>query len=192
MGDPIRFRRKHVTPTQPWQRQRILDENKILKEYGLKSKTELWKAEAELRKYRRLSRQLIGAHGTEAEQKKKILVEKLVRFGLLPVGSNMDNVLSLEIRDLLERRIQTIVYKKGFANTTLDARKIITHGHVSYKGAIHTTPGTIIPKNDDGKIAYVGPVRVKIASEAEAAPILAEGKAQAQVQAPKTESAEVK
>lgn len=192
MGDPIRFRRKYVTPTQPWQRQRILDENKIVKEYGLKSKTELWKVEAELRKYRRLARQLIGAHGVEADKKKKILIEKAIRVGLLPVASNVDNVLSLEIRDLLERRIQTIVYKKGFANTALDARKLITHGHVSYKGAIHTTPGTIVPKNDDGKIAYVGPARVKVSSEAEATPILAESKAQAHVQAPKTESAEVK
>src|SRR3989344_5104866 len=152
MGDPIRLRRKYITPTQPWERARISEENKIVRQYGLKSKTELWKVEAELRKYRRLARQLIGAHGAEADKKKKILIEKIARIGLLPQTANLDNVLSLEVRDLLERRIQTLVYKKGIATSALDARQLITHGHVSYRGAVHTTPGTLIPKVDETKI----------------------------------------
>ncbi len=176
MGDPIRLRKKYVSPTQPWERARIAEENKILHQYGLKSKTELWKVEAELRKYRRLARQLIGAHGAEAEKKKKILIEKIARIGLLQKTANLDDVLSLEIRDLLERRIQTLVYKKGIANSVLEARKLITHGHVSFRGAIHTTPGTLIPKSDETNIVYVGPPRVKIPTEAKAEPILAEQK----------------
>ncbi len=177
MGDPIRFRKTYVTPTQPWESQRIADENKILKEYGLKSKTELWKAEAALRKYRRLARQLIGTRGAEADKKKTLLVEKVARLGLLSKVANLDNVLSLDIRDLLERRIQTIVYKKGLAFSALDSRKLITHGHVSYRGVIHTTPGTIVPKSEEGKISYIGKPRVRVASEAAAEPIIAEQKA---------------
>ena len=173
MGDPIRLRRKYLTPSHPWSAQRISDENKIVREYGLKSKTELWKVEAELRKYRRLARQLIGAHGAEAEKKRKILMEKLARIGFLPATATLDDVLSLEIRDLLDRRIQTVVYRKGIAFTAKDARQLITHGHIVYRGAKHTTPGTLIPKSDEDKIVYVGPPRVRQATEAEAEPILA-------------------
>src|SRR3989344_8470293 len=175
MGDPIRFRKKYVTPNQPWVAQRISDENKVLAQYGLKTKTELWKVEALLRKYRRLARELIVAHGAESEKKKKILVETLARIGLLQQTATLDDVLSLEIRDFLDRRIQTIVYRKGFANTAKEARQLITHGHVTYMGSKHTTPGTIIPKSHEDNILYVGPSRVKPQSDAEEAPILKQG-----------------
>src|SRR3989344_8189343 len=176
MGDPIRFRKKYATPAQPWVTQRIQAENKIASQYGLKNKVEIWKTEALIRKYRRLARLLIGARGAEAEKKTKILVDSLSRIGLLPAAATADDVLSLELRDLLDRRIQTIVYKNGIAMSALEARQFITHGHISYKGAKHTTPGTIIPKSEEDKIVYVGPERVKPgASDSESEPILAGG-----------------
>ena len=188
MGDPIRFRRKYSTPTQPWVSQRIQAENKIAAQYGLKNKVEIWKTEALLRKYRRLARHLIGARGAEAEKKTKILVDSLSRIGLLPAAATADDVLSLELRDFLDRRIQTIVYKKGIAMSALEARQFITHGHISYRGARHTTPGTIIPKSEEDKIIYVGPARVKPgASDSEAEPILAGGTGAAAAVAEKEE-----
>ena len=175
MGDPIRFRKKYGTPALPWVSQRISEENKILSQYGMKNKTELWKVEALLRKYRRLARQLIGTKGAESEKKRKILVDTLARIGVLAAAATLDDVLSLELRDFLDRRIQTIVYRKGFALSAKEARQLITHGHVTYKGARHTTPGTIIPKSQEDVVLYIGPARVSPKSDAEEEPILQGG-----------------
>ena len=65
MGDPIRLRKKYVTPLHPWSGKRIEEENTVVYQYGLKNKTEIWKMEAILRKYRRIAREVIGVHTAE-------------------------------------------------------------------------------------------------------------------------------
>ena len=43
MGDPRRTRRKYAQPDHPWQKERIDEEKKLMKEYGFRNKTEIWK-----------------------------------------------------------------------------------------------------------------------------------------------------
>ena len=49
MGDPKKQRKKYETPLHPWQGERILAEKKIMEEYGLKNKKEIWKMNSMLR-----------------------------------------------------------------------------------------------------------------------------------------------
>ena len=156
MGDPRKRRKKYATPMHPWQGQRIIDENKLTKEYGLKNKIEIWGADSMVRNFRHQAKGLIGASGSTAETKTKGLIGKLTRLGILAKGAAIDDVLALTTRNILDRRLQSLVYKKGIAHTPKDARQMIVHGHITLKGEKHTAPGTLILEADEGKIVYIG------------------------------------
>jgi len=52
----------------------------------------------------------------ERAVREKQLVGKLLKMGLLKrETATVDDILSLTEQDLLERRLQTIVYKKGYS-----------------------------------------------------------------------------
>ncbi|OYT41925.1 MAG: 30S ribosomal protein S4, partial [Candidatus Aenigmarchaeota archaeon ex4484_224] len=85
-----RLKKKWEFPRKPWDKARIEEEKKLLKEYGLRRKREIWRAEHILRKFRRMARDL---NATKDEKQAKILIEKLYRMGILPTkNSTLDDV----------------------------------------------------------------------------------------------------
>ena len=58
MGDPKFSRKTYDTPSHPWQGERIKAEVEVVRAFGLKNKTEVWKAETILRNLRKQSRDL--------------------------------------------------------------------------------------------------------------------------------------
>ena len=62
--------------------------------------------------------------------------------------------MDLTIEDILERRLQTVVFRKGLARTIFQARQLITHGHVTIDGRRVTIPGYIVLREDEAKIVY--------------------------------------
>jgi small subunit ribosomal protein S4 len=147
-----RIRKKYKRPRHPWQRLRIEEEKALRKEYGYKSKREIWKMRSILRNLRAHARRLIGESGKQAEVEKAQLLQRLNRLGLLPRKASVEDVLGLTIKDLLERRLQTLVYKRGLANTIRQSRQLITHGHVLVAGVKITSPSYLVPKDEEGKI----------------------------------------
>ncbi len=156
MGDPKFPRRSFDTPSHPWQGERIKEEAILVKQYGLKSKRELWKAKTILRNLRKQSRDLqarlrTGEH--QAKMETENLLRKCARIGLLPMeGTRLDDVLGLSDIALLERRLQTVVYNKGLASTVGQARQFIVHGHVCIDDQKVTIPGYIVTREDEEKI----------------------------------------
>ncbi|MEM5829190.1 MAG: 30S ribosomal protein S4 [Candidatus Aenigmatarchaeota archaeon] len=144
-----RSRKKYEKPRKPWDKTRIEKEKEILKNFGLRRKRELWKAEAVLRKYRRMARDLIAKKDEKSE---KMLIEKLVKIGILKEGAALDDVLALTVEDILERRLQTIIYRMGLANSLKHARQLITHGHVKINGRKITYPSYMVTKDEENKI----------------------------------------
>lgn len=123
----------YETPNHPYQGERIAEESNLVGRYGLKNKEELWRAESELRGFRREARRLLGdAQGdTEAaEAEGEPFLARLRRLGILDETDGLDDVLSLDTTDVLERRLQTVVYRKGLANTPQQARQFVSHGHI--------------------------------------------------------------
>ena len=51
MGDPKFSRKTYDTPSHPWQGERIKAEVEVVRAFGLKNKTEVWKAETILRNW---------------------------------------------------------------------------------------------------------------------------------------------
>jgi small subunit ribosomal protein S4 len=145
-----RFRKKYKKPRRPWDKALLEEERKIMIEFGLRRKKELWRAREELRKYRRMARDL---NARRDKEKEKVLIQKLYRLGLLPSPSaTLDDVLSLTVKDLLNRRLQTIVYKKGLANTIKQARQFIVHGHVRINGRRIVYPSYLVSRDEEDKI----------------------------------------
>jgi small subunit ribosomal protein S4 len=144
-----RQRKAYKTPTKPWNKQRLEREREIVKNYGLRKKKEIWKFETLLRKFRRLARQL-AAHRDEKQE--KILLVKMIKLGLLSEGATLDDVLGLNLEMFLDRRLQTVVFKKGLANSPKQARQFIVHGHVKIGERKITYPSYIVPKEEELKI----------------------------------------
>ena len=147
----------YETPNHPFQGERIAQEADLLGRYGLKNKKELWKAQSQLRDFRREARRLLGeAQGDIdlAEQEGAEFVARLRRLGILGEEDDISAVLSLDVTDLLERRLQTVAYRKGLANTPKQARQFITHGHVTVEGARVTVPSKKVEVSEEGTVSF--------------------------------------
>ncbi|MBN1861575.1 MAG: 30S ribosomal protein S4 [Candidatus Thermoplasmatota archaeon] len=150
-------RKKYDTPLHPWKESRIKTERELIKKYGLKNHTEVWKAKTYLGKHRQQARELLAKVGTATPQIKKEsdqLLLHLTRMGILSMGATLDDVLALEIESVLSRRLQTIVYLKGFSSTPYQARQLISHGHVAVRSRKVTVPSYMVAKDEESKIHY--------------------------------------
>ena len=144
------MKQKHKTyskPKRPFDKTRIDEEARIKKEFGLKNKREIWKAEARIKSIREKAKKLISASSEEQQA----LFNKLKKISL-QVNSIAD-ILSLEKDDYLKRRLQTILVTKKFATTVKSARQLITHKKVLIKGEVVNSPSYIVPVELENKIS---------------------------------------
>ncbi|AXR77939.1 30S ribosomal protein S4 [Natrarchaeobaculum sulfurireducens] len=148
--------KQYETPNHPYQGERIANEHSLLDRYGLSNKEELWRAQSELRSYRREARDLLGqAQGDETVvQRSAEFLGRLKRVGILDEADELGDVLSLEIEDVLERRLQTVAYRKGLANTPQQARQFITHGHVVIGEQRHRVPSYVVDVDEESLVAF--------------------------------------
>ncbi|WP_456472421.1 30S ribosomal protein S4 [Methanocaldococcus sp.] len=156
MGDPRRrYPKKYETPNHPWIKERIEREKELCAKYGLRRKREVWKAETILRKYRRQARRLISDTTEQGAKEAKQLFSVLRRYGILrKENPTLDDVLSLTVEDILERRLQTLVFRKGLARTPRQARQLIVHGHIAVNGRRVTAPSYLVKVEEEDSIGY--------------------------------------
>ena len=149
--------KSYETPNHPYQGERIADEGTLVGRYGLKNKEELWRAESELRSYRREARRLIGqsqGQGEDVADEANRFLARLQRLDILGDADGLDDVLGLDVTDVLERRLQTVAYRKGLANTPKQARQFITHGHVAISGQRVTVPSRQVEAAEESKVNF--------------------------------------
>ena len=157
MGKPKFSRKKYETPSHPWQADRIKAENELSRKYGLKNKREIWKAQTALRRYRGQARGLlakIDRGNPQIKKESEQLLMYLTRMNILPLNSTLDDVLALETEPILSRRLQTLTYLKGLANTPTQARQLISHGHIAIADRRITVPSYMVTKDEESKIGY--------------------------------------
>ena len=146
----------YETPNHPYQGERIASEHSLLDRYGLKNKEELWRAQSELRSYRREARDLL-AQPQEDEtvtRRREEFLGRLTRVGILDEEDGLGDILGLEVEDVLERRLQTVAYRKGLANTPQQARQFIVHGHVVVDGQRHRIPSYVIDIDEEALVEF--------------------------------------
>jgi len=157
------MKRKHKIysrPKRPFDKARIEEEGVIVKEFGLKNKREIWKAEAKIKLMREKAKKLISAKLEE----QKILFEKLKKIGL-NVNSIAD-VLSLEKKDYLKRRLQTVVFAKKLALSAKAARQLITHQKVLVDGKVVNVPSYVVPVELENKITLKERIKKQVKENA--------------------------
>jgi small subunit ribosomal protein S4 len=154
MGDPRKPRKKWEGPKHPWIKERLLKEIQLVGKYGLKNKKELWKAETLARRLRHRARSLLALPEDERAKAQQILIEKLYKMGLVDRNASLDDILGVTAEHVLERRLQTIVYKKGLAKTIYQARQLIVHGHIAIGGRRVTSPGYLVSRSEEDLVDY--------------------------------------
>ncbi|MCS7134445.1 MAG: 30S ribosomal protein S4 [Candidatus Pacearchaeota archaeon] len=147
MGDPRRPRKKYKRPKKLYDAARIAEEKELVKKYGLKNRKEIWKAEAKLKKIREQAKKMI-LH----PEKQQDFLKRLASLGLIKNDATLDDVLALTKENILERRLQTVVFRKNLARTIREARQLITHRKIKIGGRICDVPGRIIKIEEEKEI----------------------------------------
>lgn len=149
---PSVFSKTYVTPRRPYEKPRLDAELKVIGQFGLRNKREVWRVKYSLAKIRKAARELLTLE--EKDEKRlfqgrfrllqqilpqltfflllgNALLRRLVRIGVLDESRmKLDYVLGLKIEDFLERRLQTQVFKLGLAKSYHHARVLIRQRHI--------------------------------------------------------------
>lgn len=123
----------YTTPRRPFEKERLNQELKIIGEYGLRNKREVWRVKYTLAKIRKAARELLTLEEKDPKRlfEGNALLRRLVRIGVLDENRmKLDYVLGLRIEDFLERRLQTQVFKLGLAKSIHHARVLIRQRHI--------------------------------------------------------------
>ncbi len=155
MGDPRKARRTYQNPKKPWDKSRLDEERVLVRDYGIANKTEIYKMQALLRKFALQAKNLISISTAQGEQERKALISKLQSLSLINVDAQLDDVLALELKNIMERRLQTLVLRKGLANTVKQARQFIVHKHIKVGNKVITSPSYIVSKSNEATISFV-------------------------------------
>ena len=156
MGDPKKKRKQFQRPRKSFQKERIEKERDLKKVYGLKNKRELFRAETIVRSKRATARKLLALPLEMRLKREKELLDSLKLIGVLNASPTLEDVLVLTTEALLERRLQTIVWRKGLANTPKQARQFIVHGHISVDGKKLDKPSYLVLASEESKISWHG------------------------------------
>lgn len=157
------MKRKHKIYSKPkksFDKARIEEEAVIIKEFGLKNKREIWKADAKIKSIREKAKKLISAD----LEKQKNLFKGLNKIGLKV--NSVGDVLSLDKKDYLRRRLQTVLVEKNIARTMKHARQLIAHKKVLVDGKAVNVPSYVVPVELENRI-ILKPGKTKEAKENE-------------------------
>lgn len=154
MGDPRKIRKNYQTPRHPWVGSRIEEERKLVHEYGLSNKKEVWRMGSLLVSYKDRAKQLLARRDKQSEIEQQQLVDKLVKLGLVKKGATFDEILGLDVRDVLKRRLQSVLIAKHLARSPKQARQMITHRHVTVDDKVVTSPGYLVALSEESTIHF--------------------------------------
>jgi small subunit ribosomal protein S4 len=154
MGDPGKTRKTYRTPSHPWNKQKLIEEDELARTYGLKSKKEIWKMDSILQDFKHQSKKLVAMQTKQSELEKDNLIKKLKRMGLLKETQGFDDILGLTVKDVMERRLATLLHRKGLAKTMRQARQFIVYGHVNVGNKEITSPSYLVRIDEEALVGF--------------------------------------
>ncbi len=154
MGDPKKKHKRYTTPKRPYDIANLEEELKLIGAYSLRNKRELWSHRTELSTLRRRARQLLSMDPVARADTEKEMIRKLSGLGIVSERANLDDILELSIQDLMERRLQTFIFRKGMAKSLYQARQLITHGHIAISGRKVKAPSYMVTVEDEANLDY--------------------------------------
>jgi len=155
MGDPKKPKKQYKTPRHPWEKERIDAEKVLMKDYGLGNKKEIWRINSMLTKFKAQAKKCAAISTDQLAKERQQLFDRLRKLGLMGKEATLGDVLGLSVEDLMERRLQTLVFKTKLAHSINQARQFIVHGHVVVDGRKITVPSFMVPKEVETKISVL-------------------------------------
>ncbi|KAL6562530.1 40S ribosomal protein S9-2 [Orobanche gracilis] len=134
-------------PRRPYEKERLDSELRLVGEYGLRCKRELWRVQYALSRIRNNARDLLTLDEKDPRRifEGEALLRRMIRYGLLPENKNkLDHVLALSVENFLERRLQTLVFKVGLAKSIHHARVLIRQRHIRVGRQVVNVPSFMV------------------------------------------------
>lgn len=146
-----------VTPRRPFEKERLDQELKLIGEFGLKNKREVWRVKYTLAKIRKAARELLTLEEKDPRRlfEGNALLRRLVRIGVLEeTKMKLDYVLGLKVEDFMERRLQTQVFKHGLAKSIHHARVLIRQRHIRVRKQMVNVPSFVVRLDSEKHIDF--------------------------------------
>jgi small subunit ribosomal protein S4 len=159
MGAPRRNRRQYEKPGDMHNIERIKLDHGLAEQYGLKNMKELWKVQTELSRLRRNVREMLSGN-VKYKSTESDMMARLRKLSIASESTTLDNLLDLSETSLLERRLQTVVFRKGMARSIKQARQLIVHGYIAIDGRRVNRPGYIVDVEAEKHISYYKPIDI--------------------------------
>jgi small subunit ribosomal protein S9e len=144
-------------PNRPFEKERLEAEMKIVGQYGLKNKREVWRVQYYLEKVRAAARRLLTLEEKDPRRifEGEALLRRMTRLGLLNENERqLDYVLGLTISKMMERRLQTKVFKLQVARSMHHARVLIRQRHIRVGKQICDIPSFMVRVDSEKHIDF--------------------------------------
>merc|ERR1712159_408622 len=141
------FSKTSKNPKRAYDKERLDHELQMLGTYGLKNKREIRRVGLILSKVRAVARNLLTMDEKDPRRifEGQALMRRMIRYGILDEDKQrLDYVLSLKVEDFLERRLQTLVFKRGLAKSIHHARVLIKQRHIRVGHQIVDVPSFMV------------------------------------------------
>ncbi|MCH8519548.1 MAG: 30S ribosomal protein S4 [Nanoarchaeota archaeon] len=155
MGLPVKRRKQYISHKKRWDKNTILVEKDLVKNYALKNKKEIRRLELLVKKYKTIAKQLNRLQNPSESPQGVAFLNKLKEMGIIDVNTtSIDNVLDITVVDFLERRLSNIVYKLKLAKTPEQARQFVVHKHVRIGDKVINSPGYLVTLSEVEQINF--------------------------------------
>jgi len=154
---PFVYNKTCATPAHPYQKERLDQELKLIGQFGLRNKREVWRVRYTLAKIRKAARDLLTLDEKDPKRlfEGNALLRRLVRIGVLDEAKmKLDYVLGLKVEDFLERRLQTQVFHVGLAKSIHHARILIRQRHIRVRKQVVNIPSFIVRLDSQKHIEF--------------------------------------
>ena len=151
------FTKTSKPPRRPYEKERLDAELKLLGQFGLKNKREIWRVRLILSKTRATARNLLTKDEKDPKRifEGQALMRRMIRYGILEEDKQrLDYLLNLKVENFLERRLQTLVYKRGLAKSIHHARVLIRQRHIRVGRQIVNVPSFMVRVESQAHIEF--------------------------------------
>ena len=152
------YKKTSKTPRKPFDKDRLLSELKVVGQYGLRNKREVWRVQLTLAKLRKAARELLTLDERDPRRlfEGDALIRRIVKLGLLKEDQRkLDYVLGLTLDQFMERRLQTVVCnKKNLAKSVHHARVLIRQRHIAVGKQMVNIPSFMVRTASENYISY--------------------------------------
>merc|ERR1719329_457782 len=130
-------------PKRPFEKERLDGEMKVVGEYGLKNKREVWRVNYALAKIRTAARTLLTLDDKSEARlfQGDALLRRMMRLGLTNAK-------------IMERRLQTKVFKLGLAKSIHHSRTLIRQRHIRVGKQICDIPSFLVRVDSEKHIDF--------------------------------------